>query len=64
MQEERNSNRDVTDVPDSDATSEETLDDLENREQIPDLKNPAADHAPSPDGALDEPDETKDARPM
>ncbi|HEV7681875.1 MAG TPA: hypothetical protein VGO68_07120 [Pyrinomonadaceae bacterium] len=49
---------------DSDATSSETLDDLEEREQVADSDSPADDELPSPDGALDERDEIEDAGPM
>ena len=46
------------------ATSKETLEDIEESEAMPD--NGAADDAdgPSPDGALDEPDELHQADPM
>jgi hypothetical protein len=44
-----------------DATSKETLDDIEESEANTDVDD--AD-GPSPDGALDEPDELHDADPM
>jgi hypothetical protein len=48
----------------SDATSDETLSDIEETEQDSSLENPKEDLGPSPDGLLDEPDEIKDAGPM
>jgi hypothetical protein len=48
----------------SDATSDETLSDIEETEQDSNLENPKEDLGPSPDGLLDEPDEIKDAGPM
>jgi hypothetical protein len=48
----------------SDATSKETLEDLENNEEVSDSENSAHDPGPSPDGELNEPDELKDAGPM
>jgi hypothetical protein len=53
--------------PDSEATSKETLEDLEQTEKISDSTSETADDAsnvPSPDGLLDEPGELKDAGPM
>jgi hypothetical protein len=50
-------------IVDSDATSKETLEDLEQNEKSTDSdsgKSPV----PSPDGALHEPDEGKEAGPM
>ncbi len=49
---------------DSEATSKETLSDIEETEQDSSLENPKDDLGPSPDGLLDEPDEIKDAGPM
>jgi len=48
-----------------DATSKETLEDIEDSEADTDTTD-ATDHAdgPSPDGALDEPDELHNADPM
>jgi hypothetical protein len=53
-------------VTDSGATSEETLADIENDEQVTDseAKNSEGSEIPSPDGAPDERDEPKDAGPM
>jgi hypothetical protein len=51
-------------VVDSEATSNETLADVERKEQVIDSNSPAGDELPSPDGALDERDETKDADPV
>jgi hypothetical protein len=48
----------------SEATSDETLSDIEETEQDSSLENPRDDVGPSPDGLLDEPDEIKDAGPM
>ncbi len=46
-----------------DATSKETLEDLEDNE--PTIRDEAEDNnLPSPDGALDDPDELKDADPV
>jgi hypothetical protein len=64
MHEERNSNPKSTNAQNSDATNKETLDDLEKREQVSDSNSPSGDELPSPDGALDERDETKDAGPV
>lgn len=49
-------------VVDSDATSKETLDDLVKNEKISDSGSEGAageSRIPSPDGALDEPDESR-----
>ncbi|HET6978845.1 MAG TPA: hypothetical protein VFI24_21105 [Pyrinomonadaceae bacterium] len=45
-----------------DATSKETLEDLEKKESISDQSDEA--NLPSPDGAFDEPDEFKNADPV
>ena len=50
-------------VIDSDSTSKETLRDLEQNEKISDSDSGNS-PAPSPDGALDEPNEIKDAGPV
>jgi len=47
----------------SEATSNKTLSDIEETEQDSTLENPREDPGPSPDGVLDEPDESKDAGP-
>jgi hypothetical protein len=47
----------------SEATSDETLSDLEETEDSSSTDTDL-DPGPSPDGALDEPDEIKDAGPM
>lgn len=44
-----------------DATSKETLEDLQNKEAVPDTDDT---DGPSPDGALDEEDELKRADPI
>ena len=46
-----------------DATSKETLEDLEKNEKSV-TNNSDETNLPSPDGALDEPDELKDADPL
>lgn len=48
----------------SEATSDETLSDLEETESESGSTNSERDPGPSPDGLLDEPDELKDAGPM
>lgn len=45
-----------------DATSKETLEDLEENEKVTD--KPGKSTLPSPDGAFDEPKEQSDADPM
>lgn len=45
-----------------DATSKETLEDLEENEKVSDESNEST--LPSPDGAFDEPKEQSDADPM
>jgi len=47
----------------SDATSDETLEDVEGSEEGTSSSD-KGDPGPSPDGRLDEPDELKDADPM
>jgi hypothetical protein len=49
---------------DSEATSKETLKDLEDSEAASSADDSDLDPGPSPDGAFDESDETKDAGPM
>lgn len=48
----------------SEATSDETLHDLEETETDPSSSDTGLDPGPSPDGMLDEPDEIKDAGPI
>jgi hypothetical protein len=48
----------------SEATSDETLSDLEKNEEDVVSSSSKPDPEPSPDGALDERDEIKDAGPM
>jgi hypothetical protein len=50
-------------IIDSDATSKETLEDLEKNEKKSDPESDES-QTPSPDGVFDESDETKDAGPM
>jgi hypothetical protein len=45
-----------------DATSKETLEDIEENEEVEDESEDAT--LPSPDGAFDEPDEQKTADPL
>ena len=45
-----------------DATSKETLEDLEENEKVTDKSDESS--VPSPDGAFDEPKEQSDADPM
>ncbi|MEP6819003.1 MAG: hypothetical protein ABJA18_05675 [bacterium] len=63
MQDSKNRKPDDAAAARSDATSKETLGDLEKNE-VSDSESPASDPGPSPDGALDEPDEIKDAGPI
>jgi hypothetical protein len=49
---------------DSEATSKETLDDLEDNEADVESGRSKPDPGPSPDGAIDESGEIKDAGPM
>jgi hypothetical protein len=49
---------------DSEATSKETLADVEEDEAESGASDAGLDPGPSPDGLLDEPDEIKDAGPM
>ncbi len=46
------------------ATSKETLQDIEESEATPDTSKSDDADGPSPDGALDQPDERHDADPM
>jgi hypothetical protein len=48
----------------SEATSDETLSELEQTENVTGPGSSKRDPGPSPDGLLDEPDEIKDAGPM
>lgn len=48
----------------SEATSDDRLSDLEETEKDSSSTDTGLDSGPSPDGALDESDETKDAGPM
>jgi hypothetical protein len=48
----------------SDATSDETLSEIEETESELDSNTVELDPGPSPDGLLDEPDKLKDAGPM
>lgn len=49
---------------DSEVTSKELLSDIEENEAEVDSGSSAPDPGPSPDGAFDESDESKDADPM
>ena len=55
--------RDVTES-DSEATSKELLSDVEDAEKDTGSSSSEVDPGPSPDGAFDESDESKDAGPM
>ncbi len=48
----------------SEATTDETLNEIEETEDDLGADSPKHDPGPSPDGLLDEPDEIKDAGPM
>jgi hypothetical protein len=48
----------------AEATSDETLSDVEDTESDSSSTDTGLDPGPSPDGLLDEPDEIKDAGPM
>ena len=61
---DRSINDSELEKPKSDATSKETLSDIEETEKDSSLENPSEDSGPSPDGLLDEPGEIKDAGPM
>jgi hypothetical protein len=61
---EKPNDRKALDERKSEATSAETLTDLQETESESDSENPKRDPGPSPDGLLDEPDEIKDAGPM
>jgi hypothetical protein len=50
--------------PDSDATSKETLSDVQQNEKQSGSTADTPDPGPSPDGAFDDSDELKDAGPM
>jgi hypothetical protein len=63
LKREKDSERDAAGV-DSEATSKETLSDIEETEKDPVSESSTPDPGPSPDGALDENDEIKDAGPM
>lgn len=60
---EQQKDRDVAKA-DSDATSKELARDVEQSEKDADSSGSEIDSGPSPDGAFDESDETKDAGPM
>ena len=53
-----------TQKPDSDATSKETLSDVQENEKQSGAIADSHDPGPSPDGAFDESNESKDAGPM
>jgi hypothetical protein len=63
VQEENKTEEDVAGA-DSDATSKETLSDVEENEENTGPSGSKLDPGPSPDGTLDESDENKDAGPM
>ena len=51
-------------IQDSDATSKETLSEIQEREKQSGSDSGESNPGPSPNGALDEPGEIKDAGPM
>jgi hypothetical protein len=51
-------------IADAEATSKETLSDVEENQKNFESGSSDSDPGPSPDGAFDESDETKDAGPM
>ena len=57
-------NLDTIKKREDEATSKETLEDIEESETIPDTSKTDEADGPSPDGALDEPDELHQADPM
>jgi hypothetical protein len=61
---EKTDERKTLDERKSEATSSETLTDLQETESESGSTNSKRDPGPSPDGLLDEPDEIKDAGPM
>jgi hypothetical protein len=61
---EKSNERKDLDERKSEATSAETLSDLQEAESESASANSKRDPGPSPDGLLDEPDEIKDAGPM
>lgn len=61
---EKPNEREVLDERKSEATSAETLNDLQETESESGSANSKRAPGPSPDGLLDEPDEVKDAGPM
>jgi hypothetical protein len=65
MQESSGRKTDIPE-PESDATSKETVADLEDNEKSSAAKQGSGNESdvPSPDGAFDESDESKDAGPM
>ena len=61
---EKDDGKERLDERKSEATSRETLSDIEETEGDSVSDTPSHDPGPSPDGLLDEPDEIKDAGPM
>jgi hypothetical protein len=61
---EKPNERKALDERKSEATSAETLSDLQETESESGSEDSERDPGPSPDGLLDEPDEIKDAGPM
>ena len=61
---QRSDDKDRVPERDSDATSKKTLKELEENQENVASNRPDPEAGPSPDGALDEPDETKDAGPV
>ena len=60
----QSSNEMKKEKPDPEATSDQLLSDVEEEEASVESGSSAPDPGPSPDGALDESNETKEAGPM
>lgn len=61
---QRINDEELLDERKSDATSDETLSDIEEADSASDSVSPEPGPGPSPDGAIDDRDEIKDAGPM
>lgn len=60
----KNESKDMLSERESEAASDETLNDLEETEKDSNSTDTGLDPGPSPDGMLDQPDEIKDAGPI
>jgi hypothetical protein len=63
LKKEQDSRQDAAGA-DSEATSKETLSDLEESEESVELSSSGPDSGPSPDGVLDDGDKSNEAGPM